>query len=450
MLFPRLFLLFLLLLLTRSSNGQSYPPLPPISIPASFTANLTRTADLLVANGPEPNQIRVLVYGQSISMQTWWQAVKRFLEQRYPTVRLVMENRAIGGFSSERLKLMVANDVVPFYPDLILFHDYGNESDYEQIIRTIRSRTTAEIAVQTDHIGIGQNEEWHDRHNNEWLPALCQTYGLALLDVRTAWKTYLRQHQLQPSALLSDHVHLNDHGNYLMAQIIQRHLEALPRRANRPDTTVRTLRAGRDFSSKQGKIRLPLTGNRVDVLWNPTSDSSQTVVVTVDGQRPSAQLVGYYYTRPALRSPGFFLNYIGQLLAMRLGGQPQPEDWTLTVTAVDTVRQQLTFRLNGSRTGDDGTGSSAQPFVSKSGRIQIDSTDWFRRKNADDFRPFPWLKPGDELHWRVQSSGQDTAKPTAVTTLVQGITNTEHTLELTGKGVRAIRAIRVYCPPLRL
>lgn len=446
-------LLFLLYLLVWSFQlpAQPYPPVSAFPVPTSFTANLQRTASLLASADKPPKEVRVLVYGQSISMQTWWQQVKQFLQQRYPNVQLVMENRAIGGFSSDRLKLMVTNDVVPFYPDLILFHDYGNEPDYEQIIRTIRSQTTAEVIIQTDHIGIGQNEEWHDRHGNVWLPALCARYGLALLDVRAAWKAYLAQNQLKPGKLLSDNVHLNDHGNYVMAQIVQRYLEALPNRAEEPANTVQVLRSGRDFSSKNGTIRLPVTGNRIDVVWNAAADPAQPVAVTIDGQQPSTHLAGYYYSRPALKPTGFFLNRIGQLLVIRLGGKPQAEDWTLTVTAVDTIRQQLQFSVSGSRTGEDGTGRSDQTFISRSGRIQIDSTGWFRRKNPGDFRQFSWLKSGDTLQWRVLSAGQDTCQPgqEAVTTIVQGIANTEHRLALSGKGTRAIREIRVYQPPLR-
>ncbi|WP_373515219.1 SGNH/GDSL hydrolase family protein [Persicitalea sp.] len=362
-----------------------------------------------------------------------------------------MENRAIGGFSSDRLKLMVDNDVVPFYPDLILFHDYGSEPDYEQIIRTIRSRTTADIIIQTDHIGVGQNQEWHDQHSNVWLPALCNTYGLALVDVRAAWKAYLEQNQLPTAKLLSDNVHLNDHGNYLMAKIIERYLEALPQQTSNATTAVRILRRGQDFSPKQDKIQLPATGNRIDLVWSANDNPAGSVAVTIDGQRPSAQLPTYYHTRPALKSTGFFLNHMGQLLAMRLGGQPQAEDWILTVTDVDSVGQQLRFRLSGSRTGDDGSGSSDQPFVSTSGRIVIDSTGWFRRKNAGDFGQFPWLRPGDQLRWQVVSTSQDLCLPASgqATTVVQGIANTDHRLKLTGKGVNAISEIRIYQPPLR-
>lgn len=441
----------LLLLSPFLAICQSYPPLSTLTIPKSFLSNLSHTAYLLTPDPTKPQkEIRVLVYGQSISMQKWWESVRQHLLERYPEVKLIMENRAIGGFSSERLKLMVTNDVVPFYPDLVLFHDYGNEADYEQIIRVIRSQTTAEIAVQTDHIGVGQNDEWHDRHGNEWLPKLCETYGLALLDVRTAWKTYLQQHQLSAKALLTDNVHLNGHGNYLMAQIINRYLDALPKHLQDTNSPIQVLNKRNGLTMTANKVSGSFSGNRVDIRWQDKVRTSEPVEVLLDGKRPSTLLTTYYYTRPSLKPNTFFLSHIGQLLAMQLNGTPQAEDWTLTVTAVDSVDQQLRFKLEGSKTGADGEGSSESNFVSRSGRIQISPTDWFRRKNAGDFRQFAWLKPGDQLRWQVRTTSVDQINPSTgdTATLTQGLPNGSHTLELTGKGVQAIQKIRVYKPRL--
>lgn len=207
-------------------SGQSYFNVPIIKNTEQFRKGIARTASLLKSNDQTPNQIRILVYGQSISQQVWWNTVKEFVKKQFPLTDITFINKAIGGFSSERLKLTVENDVVSFYPDLILFHDYGNEPDYEKIIQIIRRRTTAEIAVQTDHMAA-QNQEWHDRHNEVWLPSLCEKYGLALIDVRSVWKTYLKENNLDTKDLLSDQVHLNAHGNYLMASIINKYFESL-------------------------------------------------------------------------------------------------------------------------------------------------------------------------------------------------------------------------------
>lgn len=409
-----------------------------------FPEHLAHTARLLSTPFTD---VRILVYGQSISVQTWWETVRDFAKARYPNHRLVVENRAIGGFSSERLKRMAGNDVVPFYPDLVIFHDYGNEPDYEHIIRTIRRSTTADIAVQTDHVAVGQNDAWHDRHANVWLPELCRKYGLALIDVRRGWQDFLAKNNLPAKALLSDHVHLNDRGNALMASLVNRLFEALPT-GGFSEKNVRVLRAETDFRVKNGKVRVPVEGNRVDLVWEKPPVVARPVSVMLDGKRPSAFAESYVHTRPSLSPGGFFLRRIGQLLAFDLGPQPRAENWSLTVIAVDSLRQQLRFGLTGSRTGPDGEGTSDTLFVSRSGRVRIPSDGWFRRKNPDDFRQFSWLKRGDVLRWRVFPMGRDTVVPaTEPLTVVQGVPNGPHTLELTGKSLSGLKEIRVYRPP---
>jgi hypothetical protein len=441
----------LLLLCSNPLAAQSFFPIPETGDPALFSSYVARTARLLQAPPSPTDTVRVVVYGQSISMQDWWLDVKSYLHTQYPRTPLRVLNRAIGGFSAERLKLMVANDLVPLAPDLVLFHDYGNEADYETIIRTIRERTTAEVAVQTDHVAAGQNEAWHDRHNEEWLPALCKKYGLALLDVRTAWKTYLQRHNLPASALLTDGVHLNDHGNYLMAGIIKQYLAALPRSAPAaPSPMPVVYRAGAQYKPAGRKLRLPVEGHRVDLVWTAGGQEARatggSVTVRIDGKKPSERPEEYFYTRPARHPEGFFLTHMGQLLALQLAGTPQEEDWTLTVIGMDTTRGQLYFALRGSRTGEDGVGNSDSLFTSRSGRITITPEGWFRRKSPGDFRQFRWLYPGDTLRWQVKCMGKDTvALPAAgPVTVVLGIPNGRHVLELEGGPLPA--EVRVYKP----
>jgi hypothetical protein len=316
--------------------------------------------------------------------------VKSFLEKNYPTTPLKVTNIAIGGFSTDRLKLMVENDLVPLSPHLILFHDYGGEEDYEKIIRIIRSRTTAEVAVQTDHVAVGQNEEWHDRHNNQWLPDLCRRYNLALIDVRSAWKEYLQRNKLDPKALLSDHVHLNAHGNYLMAGIINNYLAALSPSVASPLPPTITVVKSKELVKKKERnmitLTIPLEGTGAELVWPAKNVYISKVAVQVDGRKPSSLADCYYYTHPARNPEAFFLTNMGQLLAMQLAGAPQAEEWTLTVLSTDTLKGQLRFSLRGSLTGEDGTGSSDSLFTSRSGRIVITPEGWFRRKTPGDFR----------------------------------------------------------------
>lgn len=410
-----------------------------------FKNGVARTAWLLTSSSSAHSKaIRILVYGQSISEQVWWKDVRDFVKERFPLANITFINKAIGGFSTERLKLMVENDVVSFYPDLILFHDYGNEEDYEKIIQIIRRKTTAEIALQSDHMAM-QGQEWHDKHSQEWLPSICSKYGLALIDVRSAWKTYLKENNLEIKDLLSDGVHLNAHGNYLMASIVKKYFATL-REAKLTDKYVKELLAGINFSIKGKRIEIPVNGNRVDLVWKPKVSRVQ-IAVDINGKKPSDFNTCYYYTRPAFDSTSF-LRKIGQVLAIKLTDKAKEEEWMMTFTAKDSVRQQMAFSLRGSLTGEDGTGTSERTFTSNSGKIIIDSTQWFRAK---EFARFAWVKPGDVLKWEVKCMCKDEAVPiaSAVTTVVQGVENGQHRLKLSGKGLKNLQGIRVYEPALK-
>jgi hypothetical protein len=443
----RLYILFLFIFssFVFSAKGQSYFTVPEVKDTMQFKKGVARTAWLLTsANKGSPQSVRILVYGQSISEQVWWKDVRDFVEGRFSLANITFINKAIGGFSSERLKLMAENDVVSFYPDLILFHDYGNEADYETIIQTIRLKTTAEIAVQTDHIAV-QNQEWHDRHCDVWLPQICSKYGLALIDVRNTWKSYLKENNLEIKDLLVDGVHLNAHGNYLMASIIKKYFATL-RDAAPADKYVKEMVAGKDFAVKGNKIEIPVKGNRVDLVWKPTVSGGQ-VAVNIDQKKPSDFNTCYYYTRPAFDTMGF-LRKIGQVLAMRLTDKAKEEEWAMTITSTDSVRQQMGFSLRGSLTGEDGSGTSESTFTSNSGKIIIDSTYWFRAK---EFAKFRWVKPGDVLRWKVKCMCKDHVSPqaSAEITVVQGVDNGQHRLQLFGKGLKDLQAIRVYEPALK-
>lgn len=428
-----------------SANAQSYFLVPEVKDTIQFKNGVARTAWLLTSSTKtNPKTVRILVYGQSISEQVWWKDVRDYVTQKFPLANITFINKAIGGFSSERLKLMAENDVVSFYPDLILFHDYGNEPDYETIIQTIRRKTTAEIGVQTDHMA-GQGQEWHDRHCDVWLPEICNKYGLALIDVRNPWKTYLKENKLEIKDLLVDGVHLNAHGNYLMASIIKKYFATL-RDAKPTNKYVKEMVAGKDFSVKGNKIEIPVNGNRVDLVWKPKVSGGQ-IAVNIDGKKPSDFNTCYYYTRPSLDTIGF-LRKIGQVLGMRLTDKAKEEEWSMTITSTDSVRQQMAFSLKGSLTGKDGTGTSEKTFTSNSGKIIVDSTQWFRAK---EFAKFQWVKPGDVLKWKVKCMCKDEASPQASgeTTVVQGIDNGRHGLQVSGKGLKDLQSIEVFEPALK-
>ncbi|HZF64292.1 MAG TPA: hypothetical protein VEZ55_07410 [Chitinophagaceae bacterium] len=445
----RLYFLTYLLVFAICTNAQNYFNIPAPKDTAQFNKGLARTAWLLSSSTPQnKKEVRVLVYGQSISEQSWWKEVRNFFTEKYPHANINFINKAIGGFSSERLKLMVDNDVISFYPDLILFHDYGNEPDYEKIIQTIRSRTTADVALQTDHMAQ-QGQEWHDQHSNVWIPSISKNYGLAVIDVRGIWKEYLQQNKLQIGDLLTDGVHLNDHGNYLMAGIVKHYFNNLQTSADF-DSHMESFSPGLNFSRKKKKAEVSFMGNRLDVIWKPATDETGVIEVIIDNNKPSSFQHCYYHTRPSLDSTSF-LKKMGHLLTVQLTQRSKQEQWQLLITSVDTVQQKICFSLRGSVTGEDGSGCSDSLFTSRSGKIVIQPQFWFRRRSQGDYAQFRWVQPGETIQWQIRSMCIDQVKPqpSATTTLVQGLDNRTHVLRLKGKGVKDIQEIRVYQPPLR-
>src|SRR5262249_24513795 len=161
-------------------------------------------------------------------------AVAADLRRRFPSADLEIENRAIGGFASQALLRPAAHDVYPFYPDLAIFHVYGANEQYEQIIPSTRSRTALEGLMPKEQVNGWPQEKpdekadkglwWDYLMNHEFLPGIARKYGCGLVDIRSGWLQYLRDNHYEPRKLLSDGAHLNAQGNFLMASLIEQYL----------------------------------------------------------------------------------------------------------------------------------------------------------------------------------------------------------------------------------
>jgi hypothetical protein len=440
----------------------NYPPAPAPRFPQDLGQNVQRTMTLLATSTPQHrNKVRILFYGQSITEQDWWKRVADDLKKRFPNADVDIQNKAIGGFTSERLIRPAEHDVYPFYPDLVIFHVYGSSKEYEQIIQNIRSRTTAEVLMQTDHAiaanqlpgandqGKDSSSAWDSLMNYHTLPRIAQKHGCGLVDVRGGWIDYLKANKLEPKALLSDTVHLNDHGNFLMAELVKQYLVYRPDLASdRWLDSVRTFTVGRDVNWQNGKLALEFEGNRVDLIASPTSDGKAPAAkISVDGKKPSEFPALYAFSRP---TPGPW----SPLAVTRVDWERplQIEDWTLKIDSVAPDGKSWKFHVEGSKTGNDGSGSNTEAFVSKSGRVKIDPAAWFR----NDKIPIP---TGYAIQWKVvplfadtyTAAKADDASREAATTAAQGLRNARHRLEITadGKAMPAIQAIRVYRPMVK-
>ncbi|MEO8373507.1 MAG: SGNH/GDSL hydrolase family protein [Candidatus Solibacter sp.] len=451
-----------------TAQTPRYPPAPAEPHAERFGSAIQRTMTLLATSTVEHrNPVRILFYGQSITKQVWSQLVARDIRTRFPFAELTIENRAIGGYSSEFLIQTVAHDVYGFYPDLIVFHDYGGEEDFEKIIAGIRRNTTAEILIQSDYptwshvegepdpLAAVQREAAHDRHSFEWLPDLCNRLGCEVIDVRRPWSRFLQENHLKAGELLSDGTHLNAQGNYLLAEITKRHLRYDPALArNSADSLVRTHEITGGLVWNEGRLKLEFEGNRVDAVARAGPEfHAETAEVWIDGKRPSAMPELYFITRP---SDTYAVDWpaVNRVTAIK---PLLAEDWTLRVLETGPGDHPWRFQVTGSKTGPDGAGTSDQRFVSQSGRVVIEPGEW-GVKRAFNLRKQP-TPAGFEVRWQVLPLFTDLyrvpriADPSKeyVTTLALGLSNGKHTLELvtTDRTNPPLRAIRVYRPPLQ-
>ena len=464
------FTLLTLFPLAASTIAAEFPAPKSLGATAEYGRNIQRTMKLLADSTPEKrNTVRVLFYGQSITEQNWSKIVADDLRARFPHADLVIENRALGGYVSQALVKTAETDLYPFQPDLLIFHVYGAHDKYEDIIRRTRERTCAEILIQTDHVtkpadlteetdpskATIQVGQWDAFFNYNFLPSIAKQYGAELCDQRTIWKNYLTEHKLEPQALLKDGVHLNAHGEFLMAEIVKAHLRRDPKFDPAPaEAWVKTLVVGKDLKVTNGKLVLEFEGNRVDVICK--AGTAPPAAVKIDGRKPSDIPELYGFT-PALTTPPGKWQMKWPVVAPITSEKPLIiEDWSMEITKPPGSNEKFfTFVLTGSKTGPDGEGSSDTRFVSKSGRIVMTPDDWNAHYalTLASMKPFPekftakWSVVPRFVDNFVSPSLQGSGKETIVTH-AQGLPNTQHTLEICGGPGTPIAAVRIYRPTL--
>ena len=453
----------------RAADGD-FPPPKSLGDTASYGCNIQRTMRLLAESTPEHRHtVRVLFYGQSITEQKWSEQVADDLRRRFPNANLVIENRALGGFASQMLVKTAETDLYPFQPDLLIFHVYGAHDKYEDIIRRSRERTCAEILMQTDHVTKPadlteetdpakvpiQSGKWDAFMNHNWLPSLAKKYGAELCDQRAIWKRYLADYALEPKALLRDEVHLNAHGEYLMAQCVNAYLRRDEKLGPAPaEQWVRTLMVDKDITWKDGKLTVEFEGARVDVVAGARGDG-RTAAVTIDGRKPSEFAELHGFTRAVTKPEGKWPVKWPVIAPISSEKPLLIEDWTLDAHQDAASEKLFTFTLTGSKTGPDGEGRSDAKFVSKSGRVVIAPEDW----NVSYAMSLAGIKPVPEqfaVKWKVEPRfvdeftlpGAKDAKTETTVTLAEGLPNTKHTLEISGGTDHAITAVRIFQPPL--
>ena len=438
--------------------GAALGIMPPTDPDPRQVENLRRTMTLLNTSTPEHrNTVRILFYGQSITLQDWWLQVAQSIRDNYPSANLIIVNRAINGHTVDLLLRDALSDVYPFQPDLIIFQAYGPEEAHEQFMQNLLLRTCADVMWQNDHYASWDGEPGEPQpastltptnvnwHSFVFMPNAAARYGDCLVDVRTPWEAYLRTNNLSRNDLLQDQIHPNADGRQLMANIIRPYLA--PREGFvSPDPYnsqgVHTYRVGDQINWLNGALAVPFIGSRVDVILGP--GQSIPLTAEIDGQQPSALTNNWVFTRTTT-----FGGYgFPSLLRVDSAAKLQAEHWELTVTA-SLGSDGFAFALHGSLTGDDGVGTNTMIFRSNSGRVVLHPEDWSLQLPA----------PGFKVSWDVVSLGTDTVYATppadgqveSVITVAQNLSDDFHLLLLkaTGPGTPAIRAVRVYSPAER-
>jgi len=412
-------------------------------------AFIQRTMTRIAQATPEhPATVRFQFYGQSITAQAWTGLVGKELAARFPAVKFTFHNPAIGGFTSPALIRTAEHDLYPWYPDILVFHVYGPVDKYEEIIRNVRARTTAEIVLWTSHLSAA---ETLDKNPDEdarivAIREIAKRYDCLLIDVRKKWIAYLQEHHLEPQALLNDSVHLNQQGVELMASFIGAELIHVPGLATTPqagtvtDIPLDSPTVRRDAA---GALTLSFTGNRVVAISGGPGEGSADVLL--DGEPLDAQPELWAVTRPST-GPQIWMPAIKQV---RFETAPLAEDWTLTCLTDSTPdAQKIHFQVTGSLTGADGEGWSTERFVSRSGRVVIEPADWHLVWSLG-YKKLT-LPEGFQVKWKTYPLFTARYQPQpagAETVLVQNCVPTTHKLTLKGSADKlGIIGFRVDAP----
>jgi hypothetical protein len=439
---------------------------------------IARTLEIICTSTPTNHKVlKVLFYGQSITRSGWHNLVVAHWREKYPNTVFVVENRALGGFPSQVLVRTTEQDIAAFYPDLIIFHVYGDHRAYEKILRMFRSLTAADVILQTDHGDVLPDPHcaeglqlslhrkpgctgalwvhqrvWQDEMSYHKIPAFAKKYGMAVEPQREWWRDYLLQNHLTPqSMLLVDGLHPNDKGNELIAGLFNRYFDNLVEHW-KGQTEQNVFSIPRDAAKDPGGMetmnfdgsRLELLSNRPLAVW-PS--------VTIDERSPRDIDGCYQVTRSSsLKSVPDWPT----VRRITLLHDHTAEDWTVTIANITPDQKSADFTVRASATGDEGNGNSSRKYVSKSGQLSIDGDDWmFEWGYALKHIP---LQVPTEVHWSVQYICG--GKPEVIDrgngmtqyryVLGAGLSNEKHKVELLSPLNDLIDVVefRAYKPPL--
>ena len=382
---------------------------------------IARTLEIIRTSTPQNHKVlKVLFYGQSITRGGWHNAVVAHWRERYPNTVFVVQNRALGGFASQWLVRTTAQDITAFYPDLIIFHVYGDHRAYEKILRMFRSLTAADVILQTDHgdvlpetpctegLSLSLHPKqgcagmlwvhqrlWHDEMSYHKIPAFAKKYGMAVEPQHQWWRDYLLRTHTPADSLLVDDVHPNEKGYALIAEFFNRYFDNLVKQWN-GQTEQNVVSIPPDAAKNSDMTEtVNFDGNRLELFSSKPLAVRPSVVI--DGDSPKNMDGCYQVTRSSsVGSPPDW----PALRRITLLHDHTAEDWTAIITNITPDQKLFDFSVKASSTGDEGSGNSSRKYISKSGQLSIDGPDWMFGP-AYELKHVPLPVPA-EVHWSVQ------------------------------------------------
>lgn len=438
---------------------------------------VARTLEIIRTSTPTNHKVlKVLFYGQSITQSGWVNGVIAHWRKRYPNTVFEVENRAIGGFASQNLVRTAEQDIAAFYPDLIIFHVYGDHRAYERILRMFRSETAADVILQTDHGEVLPDPPcaeglqltlhrrsgcagvlwvhqrlWHDEMSYHKIPAFAKKYGMAVEPQRIWWRDYLLRNQLEARSLLVDEIHPNNKGKELIAAYLIGYFDKLVDQWNgQTEYNIVSIPANSPLPPG-GRRSVIFDGSRIEML--STKPLAIWPAITIDGGSPRDIDGCYQVSRSS--TVGSVPDWPA-LARITLLHDHTPEDWTATVTSISPDQRSFDFIIKGSISGDEGQGNSDHEYASRSGQLSIDPQDWMFER-AYNLRHIPLQVPF-AVHWTVKyvcggepeviDLGNGSMEYRYI--LGNGLSNGMHELKLSfpSNNLSDLVEFRVYKPPL--
>jgi hypothetical protein len=443
---------------------------------------LQRTNFMLKTGGiGSKDSLRVLFYGQSITRGLNSEHIIDQMQSINPGVKIIFDNKSIGGFTAKHLVRTLEHDVIPFRPDLIVFHVYGGVEDrkLEGIFHQFKTRTTAEVLIYNHHLNAEsnlkeRNEQWlKDDVGSNKLQELCFKYGFALLDIRSLWKDYLKRNpEILLPVLMKDAIHPNRNGNYLIESAIISAFseqETAVHWADKNEKLIHEIQLGKGYVTldsilntdnaqliprsdflllTQGKLEVTFTGFRIELIspLNIPSSEGAKVKFLIDGKPLSEWKKTYFVTRPS-RSLDYFTP---ALKRVNLVGTQVRDEYELIITFIDHDKKEISYEVFSKSNGFEGNGSNQSVFESKSGRIRINPSDFYIFES--DVHTQSRTSKGFKINWKVQPYIGDYAVYSSKNTQTNDIfelSNKTHKLSIElieGSRPFPISAFRIYSP----